>query len=729
MKLPITSFYRLQFGGEMTFARAASLVPYLADLGVSHLYASPIFEAQSGSTHGYDVIDPNQFSSALGGARGFKELRGALDAAGLGLMLDIVPNHMAASEENVYLQDVLRHGLSSPRAGIFDIDWGEDGRLTLPILGAPIEDVVAAGDLHLVGHGNEQQLAYYDRRFPLRQGTEKMPLAELLSSQHYRLTYWRDLAALNYRRFFDITDLIGVRQEDDAVFEETHRLIGQVVASGQIDALRIDHIDGLRDPLGYLERLAHFFPDPDDPPIYVEKILEGDETLPPEWPCRGETGYWLMGRLDRLFVPREAERSFAEAAPREFGREPFSSVVDNAKTDVVTQSFDHEFTSLAEELSIQADDLKTLAKAFDVYRTYLSPSAPDRVNRREGGRLTDFTEKAGLPDLHTLLSDQDSVEALRFQQMTGPVMAKALEDTSFYRHIRLLALNEVGADPSHFSLSADEFHEEIAARFAAAPFAMNATSTHDTKRSEDARARLIALTWDADEYAPRLAGIATRIEPPSERSGFHLVQAAIAAWPTNRSGTEDLAGRLRDYIVKAEREAKLETSWTDQNEDYERRLQEMTARLLSDHGPEVEAIVGAVETDVQHIAVARTVLKLTLPGVPDTYQGTEYRSHRLVDPDNRVLPQFDHDQAGKADREKYKIAKDLLTLRKSHTNLFLKGSYELVQSGEEVFAFARAVGDRRLEVAVKLRRHGDLPEQSGDLVIDHEAARVCLHRT
>jgi (1->4)-alpha-D-glucan 1-alpha-D-glucosylmutase len=722
MTTPITSFYRLQFGENMTFAKAADLVPYLNDLGISHLYASPIFEARPGSTHGYDVTDPNRFAAVLGGAEGFDLLSTALEEAGMGLMLDIVPNHMSASEHNIYFRDVLKHGRKSAYADFFDIAWGKDNKVTLPFLGKPLHEVLADGELTFGRETDEPVLCYFDRRFPVCPGTEHLPLRGLLDEQNYRLVYWRELEKLNYRRFFDITELIGVRQEDPAVFAETHRLIGEFVSSGRVQALRIDHIDGLRDPSAYLRQLAELFPDPKKPLIYVEKILEGEETLPSEWPVLGETGYWALGRVDRLFMPKQSQAAFSDYAASVFGEQSFDTIMSEAKDEILTTSFAHEFGALSNQLAVPDDELNRLARTFAVYRTYLSPDTEAEHNRREFGRLERFAEEAGTEQLLNVLGDPERDEALRFQQMTGPIMAKSLEDTAFYRFFTNLALNEVGADPTDHHLPVEHFNEAIKGRMAGFPYAMNALSTHDTKRSEDTRARLIAVAWHAESVVPAITRIANAIGGPNARSANHLVQAALAIWPGDEA--RSLAGRLKDYIRKAEREAKLETSWIQPNDDYENELDAAAERLVGERGADLDALVQSIASSEAMIVGARTVLKLTLPGVPDTYQGTEGIARNLVDPDNRYLPDWGSSSHDQLSERKQDMTRKLLKLRSSVPDLFIHGGYEPQNAEPGVLHYIRRGGGKLLSVAVQLEPEVELPQLKGSKVIDQPGARV-----
>ena len=729
----ITGTYRLQFGEGMTFDDAGRLAPYLASLGISHLYASPVFEARSGSTHGYDVTDHNALREALGGRAGFDRMVAALHEQGLGLVLDIVPNHMAASPENPWLWDVLAKGRASEHADTFDIDWEKSGgKVVLPILGAPLEDVLAAGELTVRG----DRLAYYETELPLAEGTGEGAVADVLACQHYEPSFWRDLHRLNYRRFFDITDLIGVRMEDEAVFDRSHRLIGELVASGAVDSLRVDHVDGMRDPKGYLDRLSGLFPDREQAAIWVEKIVEGAERLPDAWSVLGETGYAVMAWLDGVFVDTGAEAAFTDLY-RELtdDQRDFHAVEAAAKREVVAGPFAHEFAALAERVSAAADVpedearavLETVARSFPVYRTYLPAEG-------EADRLRTFAEPAkdlpGFDAVMGILTDPARPEALTFQQMTGPVTAKAVEDTSFYRWHRWSMLNEVGGDPSVFGRTPDAFHARMKERLSE-PLALSATATHDTKRGEDVRARLAAATHEpaywADQARAWWAEARDAREGVARVTAYVLFQTAIGFW--DEGARDTLADRLAEYALKAARERKRATSWTDQDEDYEERLEALARATCEGRLGEIVAETAArLDQAGQGIAVARTVLKAAVPGVPDTYQGREGTDLHLVDPDNRRPVDFGALASALPDDPAPKLAATaaMLRLRRDHPDLFEHGTYEPQETGDGVLAFARTHGSRTLRVAVATRPGAALPDLPGEAVLDLPTARVRL---
>ena len=737
-----TATYRLQFGENLSFADAAAMADDLAALGISHLYASPIFAARAGSTHGYDVTDPTRIAEHIGGRAGFDAMCEKLASLGLGLILDIVPNHMAASPENPWLADVMRHGEQSDYASFFDIDWrAGDGRLTLPVLGQPLKDALDAGELSVDTDDNwGAAVTYYEKRFPLsgveagglaRLKSDRSALKSVLDRQPYRLSFWRNLSELNYRRFFDITDLIGLRMEDRAVFEASHALIRELVKAGQVQGLRIDHIDGLREPRLYLDWLSEFFPGREDcPPIWVEKVLEGDEHLPAGWRTAGETGYGALSWLDGVLVAPSAEKVFTETAIDATGRDaPYREIVMNAKHEVMAQSFAHEFVRLGESLASMVDGfsaqtiteaLMEIAAHFEVYRIYLHTGAVPKlgplhaaIDHAKGDRPS---LARPLEALRPVLGDPDNALALRFQQQTGPVMAKAVEDTAFYRYMRLTALNEVGGDPARFGRTLKAFHAEMALRRERVPYSITATATHDTKRGEDARARLLALSDLPKSWREGALGwIAAMRDGLGERapSGTHLyllLQTLVGTWP--EQGAADYRGRLAQYLVKAAREGKEETSWIDQDPAYEKRLEQAIDHALTGEPARlIESLCGTITARADTRTRARTVLKLTIPGIPDIYQGTEFEERSLVDPDNRrpVDPARRRkaldDDMGEA---KFALTRGLLRLRRDHPDLFARGAYQPIDLGtENVIAYRRHLPEKCLLVVAHLR--GEVP--------------------
>src|SRR6266508_3292885 len=488
----VGSTYRVQLSGRFGFAAARGVVGYLADLGGSHLYVSPSLRARAGSPHGYDLVDPTQVAPELGGEAGLRALVAALREHGMGLVVDLVPNHMAASHENPWWVETLRHGPSSPSAKVFDIDWeAGGGRVRLPVLAAPLDRV--AGQVRVDG----DWVVYHQHRFPLAPGSYR------LEEQHYELVDWRRAAVDgNYRRFFDINELVGVRQEDPEVFELTHATVLGLVAEGLVDGLRVDHVDGLADPAGYLERLAGR----GVPWVVVEKILADGERLP-GWPVAGTTGYEFLAVADGLFVDPAAAATFADRYARLSGREPDPAALALAcKREVLRGSFGAEVAGVARRLPgdpvANRAAVVELAARYPVYRTYVGERASE-ADRAVVAGARSACEPEPTPALGAaldrlvaaLLLEPPAAEAVRrFQQLTGAVMAKGVEDTACYRDTRLVARNEVGGELARFGRSVAEFHEANAEREARWPRSLLATSTHDSKRGEDVRARLAVLS-------------------------------------------------------------------------------------------------------------------------------------------------------------------------------------------------------------------------------------------
>jgi (1->4)-alpha-D-glucan 1-alpha-D-glucosylmutase len=655
----VTSTYRLQMHAGFTFADAETVVPYLADLGVSHLYLSPVLQAVPGSAHGYDVVDHTRVGTELGGREGLLSLAAAARAHGLGIVVDVVPNHMALvapESSNAPLWDVLAHGRAAAHAHWFDVDWDAlDQRIGLPVLWEPLADVLAKNDLRLGDENDGHVLRYHDHVFPVADGTwDGSPSADVtavLDRQHYALASWRERdEILNYRRFFDVDSLIAVRVEEADVFEATHRVLLDLNHAGVIEGFRIDHPDGLADPTGYLEQLrAATVP---GTAIWVEKILEGEELLP-RWACDGTTGYDAAKAVSSALLDRSTAPALTAAWEKTGGDPSLEHVIAESKRQVVLDVLVPERRRLlrrAREALPQADAgklaeaLVELLVACEVYRAYVRPGRPVDDLARE--RLTDASEVAGAvrPDLRPelqqlarLATDPDSDPAhdfaLRLQQTWGPVMAKGIEDTAFYRWHRLVALNEVGGDPGLLDDAAPEqMHAWATRQQESWPLGMTTLSTHDTKRSEDVRARLLAVSGDAETWqrcSDATAGAAHELGVDGPTA--HLV------WQTLVGVGEIDDERLRDYLTKAMRESKQRTSWLDSNADYEQQVLAL-ARSCTAPGPLRSLLDSAADRNEQAIRAAvlgQKLLQLTLPGVPDTYQGCELVALSLVDPDNR----------------------------------------------------------------------------------------------
>lgn len=766
--------YRFQFHAGFTFDDAIKVLPDLVALGISHAYASPIQRARPGSTHGYDIVDHGEINPELGGEEAFIRFADALKGHGLGLVVDIVPNHMGVSKENPLWQAMLAWGRVSPDAQAFDVDWdrpGADGKILLPVLGQGYGAALAAGELKLVweaargGFG----LAYYDEWMPvgpltwpalldsaaaaLRQGSADREavlgvadglrslalqaargeaiyeraaalaggfvaqaegsralrkaveaaldahngaagqaasfeaLHRLLEAQNWRLAEWRLASSeLNYRRFFDVNTLAGLRVEIPRIFDKAHDLILRHVREGRIQGLRIDHIDGLADPEGYLQTLRRAA----GPGVYIvaEKILEPGEELR-RWPLAGTTGYDVMGPLDGIFLDPAAEAQLdalydqVRTDPRAPGEQLYA-----AKAELLETSFASERDAIVLDLAaIARADRDTrdlvaarlrraviaLVAAFPVYRTYLreggEAEAPDPADVAlldgvvaEAKRRLGPSGEAACDFIRTVLLDAGAVARRlpavaatvrrRFQQLTGPVMAKGLEDTLFYRHVRLLALNEVGGDPAHFALAPEDFHAAMQSRAADWPNAMTGTATHDTKRGEDARSRLIALADDPQGWADALAEterltsetVARNGDAPDANDRWMILQSILGAWPVelldkdDRKALKTFRERLDGYAEKALRESKRRSSWLEPDAEYEAAAKNWIAAIVSAKSPALEALRPLARRLARRgalISLARTAVKCVMPGVPDFYQGTEFWDFSLVDPDNR----------------------------------------------------------------------------------------------
>lgn len=675
--MPLGATYRLQLNG-FGLAAARDLLPYLDDLGIETLYVSPVTEAAPGSTHGYDVVDPTRVDPALGGPGALAALLDELGARGMQLLVDVVPNHMAVSAANRAWWDVLRHGPASAHAATFDIDWAaHGGRVLVAVLGAPLAEVVADGGLSVVDEDGEVRLAYAEHRFPLAPGSERPPgpldrrgAPAVLAAQHYRLAHWRlGRRQGNVRRFFDIDTLAGVRMEDPAVYRATHRLVLDLAADRRVAGLRLDHVDGLADPAGYLRRLRADVdaarPDGAAPPVLlVEKITARGEAVPAGWPVDGATGYEFGDlAIGLLVAPGSGDPGFAElarAAKREVQATLFPGQVRRLATLAAAAVEADEPGADADPADMEAAVVELTAQ-LDVYRTYLGAGPPSAEDRRrladaagraaarldaEGRRLAGalcrgLLERAdpGAPGPGDAGGRWTEV-ARRFQQLTGAVAAKGVEDTALYRTAGPAAAADVGGDPGGPAVSVADFHAAMEERHRTGASALNATSTHDAKRGEDVRTRLAVLTewsgWAAlvDRWHRahrRLAAV--ELDPLDER---RVYEATLGLWPRPRA---ELVDRVRAYAVKAAREAKRRTSWAEPDPGYEDALEHFVAAVLDPGRPpfggEMDEAAAAVGPAAAANALALLVLKMTAPGVPDTYQGTEVWAPSLVDPDNR----------------------------------------------------------------------------------------------
>ncbi len=885
-RIPVAT-YRLQFNPQFRFHDALEITGYLHRLGISDLYASPIFKSRPGSSHGYDITDPTCLDPELGTEEQFNELVRQLKQHDMGLLLDIVPNHMAISSENPWLMDLLENGIYSPYATFFDIDWNPpsstlENKIVLPILGSPYEQALESQELVLKLEDAGLFMRYHDHKLPLdvktyglvfghspkaiggenltfqqlSQLAEDMkrlpaitaawpakdkgqyrerqrikatflqvvnaspeardflleniallngkkgrresfrPLDSLLSRQAYKLAFWKEAREqINYRRFFDISDLIGVRVEEAEVFEATHSLILCLVRENKASGLRVDHIDGLRDPQQYLERLQqHLTPakdEADQRPLFymvVEKILSGDEALPEEWPVSDSTGYDFLNRINALFVDSSGAQALDGIYSSFTGSsESFAEIVREKKKQVMKELFPAETKALSHRLADIARQYdpgfspEELAKALievtaclPVYRTYTRnfqvlprdrkylESAFHETSRRNkiNSVALDFLRCVLFLEFPPYLATEQKKAwlrlVLRWQQLSGAVMAKGFEDTALYTYNRLTSLNEVGGNPASAGLSISEFHQYNLARLERWPHTLNATSTHDTKRSEDVRARINVLSEMPEEWErhltrwrqcnrtkkPEVSGLPV----PEPNMEMLLYQTLIGAWPLSEKDTYGFKERLKAYMVKAAREARASTSWLSPDSAYENSIIAFIDSILADDG-ENEFLKDFLQFQRQIAfygalnALAQALLKIASPGVPDFYQGTELWDFSLVDPDNRRPVNFSRrmkllDELSRQEnkgqlaslkqileswedgRVKLYLTYKALNLRKSCPDVFEAGRYVPLkvagQRQEHVCAFARLKGESWVLAAVprfftKLCLPGEFP--------------------
>lgn len=856
--------YRLQLTAEFGFEHAAAVLPYLAELGVSHVYFSPILEAQWGSAHGYDLTSYDQINPDLGGAEGFDRFAARARELGLGVVVDFVPNHMGVGKSrNRWWLSLLEWGQGSPAADIFDVDWSPPwpelrGKILLPFLGGPLDEVTARGELPVKFDPAEGRLDiwYFEDRFPLRPqdygavirarlpeaalGAEEPDMAalrrlakdfddlpagdaagcrraadlqtalallaaqssavakllheaaaaftiaprgseagegfeRLLERQHYCLAHWRQAASrVNYRRFFDISQLAAIRMEKPEVFERCHGLIGQLITEGKLDGLRLDHVDGLKDPAGYCRRLRRFVEQararrPKEArggPFYlvVEKILGTGEALRKDWPVQGTTGYEFITLSNGIFTDAAAARPLQHVAERFAGRPlRFPPLLAEAKGQVIDAAFGADldrlaahFHRLAPRLAMEEirTALRRIAIGFPVYRSYVTAVGASAEDRR----LIDLALAAALRGVRGrqrlvygalrrwlkaggARPAKAAEAAMRFQQFTAPVMAKGLEDTAFYRYPRLISLNEVGGAPEHMGVALAAAHRALAQRQRDWPLALSASATHDTKRGEDSRARLNILSEMPDAWERRVRrwarlnkGLRIRLGgrlAPSSQDEYFIYQGLVGAWPIEWlapgaliAPTAEMRERMKAYLVKALREAKLETSWLEPNEDYEHACLDFLEGLLDrDRSApfigDVTAFLREIAPYAMQNSLAQTVLKLTAPGIPDIYQGTELWDLSLVDPDNRRPVDFacrrDMLRAGPKSwaemqarwqdgQIKLHVIARILALRREMPDLFGRGSYEPLAVAERaaghVFAYRRRLGNRTVVVVL-----------------------------
>jgi (1->4)-alpha-D-glucan 1-alpha-D-glucosylmutase len=746
---------RVQLHQGFPFAAAAAVAPYLAALGISHVYSSPILTARPGSIHGYDVIDATTVNPELGGEAGFRDFVAALRQAGLGLIVDIVPNHMAV-DGNRWWNDVLRCGRGSRYAGYFDIDWddpGLGGKVLAPFLGLPYGAALAAGEIRLERSASgEPVVRYFDQEFPVGpEGAGSGSVHEVLERQHYRLAWWGVAGdEINWRRFFDINGLAALRMEDPAVFEATHATLLRLYGEGLIDGFRVDHVDGLADPGGYCRRLRRRLADSAPGRVaylVVEKILASGERLPTDWGVDGTSGYDFLNQIGAV-QHDSGNATFMERLWHEATGRPGLLAEEEvaARREVVELSFEAPLRAVVTALDRMARSdcstrdisaaairrgLITLLAHFPAYRCYPGEQA---MLARALAAAKAATRKAAHPVLEQLGTWLGGAEvaATRFQQLCSAVAAKAVEDTAFYRYGRLLSRNDVGCDAGRLGGSVADFHRDCAERRADFPAAMLATATHDHKRGEDLRARLAVISEVPEAWADFLARcerIGGEVPDPGDR--IMLYQMIVGAWPpllrdSDESGVLAFAERLAGWQRKALREAKLRSDWVVPNETYERVAADFLFRLFAPDGaflPLVRSFVDLIAPAGAVNGLAQMVLKLTTPGVPDVFQGTEFWDFSLVDPDNRRAVDYDARLvalaaeaalpsllAGWRDgRIKQAVMRRVLALRRRLPEVFALGDYcPLAVSGRlqpHVVAFSRSHGAASVIVVAPLLVH------------------------
>ncbi len=810
MQKPVAT-YRVQLNDEFTFNDLEAVLPYLSDLGISHIYASPIFKCRKGSKHGYDILDSNRISEQLGGRRAFEKVHKEACVLGLGWIQDIVPNHVAYDPENPMVSDAMRQGAASRFHRFLDVDWNHPsaklkGRILAPFLEDDYLKCLNRGDIKLVYH-NGFAARYKDKEFPVNAQTLDLKgssgeieqtlqsynsnperLDRLLSAQAFTLAHWKKaFKQINYRRFFDIADLICLRTEDPTVFEATHQLVFDLLSEKLVDGVRVDHVDGLREPQEYLERLRRRAPDAF---VVVEKILTGDEELRCEWPVQGTTGYEFLNRLNGVFIDPEGRVEMDRLYGQFTGcTETFSEILLRCKRQVIRELFWGDVGNLArmlqQTLSKQLDGKRfsrvelrhavaELLADFPVYRSYLTAQSPIEETV---GYLREALEKAkknlgtaaeALSIIEKVLGEDDlSMDALQFvmrlQQFTGAVMAKGLEDTAFYVYNRLLSLNEVGGSPAKFGVDTKKFHAFNAARQASWSLSLNATSTHDTKRGEDARARLDVLSemprefgehlqkW-ADLNADKKRKVNGRVAPERNEE-YYLYQTLLGAFPFKMHEVPQLSQRLSAHVVKALREAKIYSSWLNPRTTYENAVAEFATDLLNPQT--AEAFLEDFLPFQRKIAfygvlnsLSQTLLKTTSPGIPDFYQGTELWSLSTVDPDNRGSVDFRLRQAMLSDVSDAKLLAwaeflrhpedgkvklclifKALEFRKKHKTLFEEGAYIPLEvhgaRQKHIIAFCRRK-ENQFAISIASRFFTDMIKAEKGYEPEWKSTCICL---
>lgn len=715
---PLVATYRLQLTPTFGFAGATDLLGHIGSLGVSHLYLSPVAEAVAGSNHGYDVVDHRRVRAELGGEAGLFDLLDAAGRAGLGVIIDHVPNHASVerAELNPTWWAMLRDGPHSAAAAWFDVDWEQTGgKVIVPQLGQPADELVERGELTVFAGDDGHEIRYGPLRFPMAAGTEGLPVREALAAQHYELVWWRS-PRRNVRRFFTIDNLVALRVEDDDVAAVVDTIPRQLAGHDAFAGVRVDHVDGLADPEGYLRGLRSAI---GDRWLVVEKILASGETLPRAWPVAGTTGYEQVTAAEHALLDpagldpfNELWQELADAAGQAHDFEELERTARREVLDAgLAPDLDRLVRNARRDGSPSADDLRSgfveLTLALDRYRTYLpdpeSVAVLDTAERVAAARAPECAE--AIAYVAALVRSDVGVRT-RWQQLTGPVMAKGAEDRAFYRHQRLSSMCEVGGSPGTWTLDVADFHTHQQRVQSGWPTTMLTATTHDTKRSAAVRARSLALTTRAEEWAALVRAWISDHDVGSLRSTdiSLALQTAVTAWPLD-------ADRLNDYLVKATREADLATAWTEPDQQYEADLRSLATALVAetgDAGTPLARIATEIVRPGSAIGLGLLALQLTCPGVPDLYQGAPRELLSLVDPDNRRRPSWSAwghlvDDAlaespavdlDEPDTSRTRLVGGVLAARRDHSGAFgvAAGYRPIIVSGpdtDRVIAFAR----------------------------------------
>ena len=782
------STYRIQFHKGFTFKDFKEAIPYLADLGVSTIYASPILEAVPGSMHGYDTINPERINPEIGTLQELKAIAKQLKKLNISWIQDIVPNHMAFDPGNLWLMDVLEKGSESKYAAFFDINWSGDNNLPLmvPFLGSSLEDTIANGELQLIDKEGKFYLKYFDTEWPVNSQITDLnaPLNEVVDKQYYRLCNWEETDyQINYRRFFTVNGLICLNMQREETFTAYHKFISSLVQQDIFQGLRVDHIDGLYDPEGYLNQLRELAGE--NTYIVIEKILEEGESIPPLWPIEGTTGYEFLADANNLFTDQHAKKEltrFYERLVNDHTEIP--DQITNKKTAILEDHMAGELNNLGDlflELELATDEeisilpsgsLKKAIAAFlihcPVYR-YYGNELPLQGKNKEGIKglfkkisgIKDIEQAAALLEKIILDKPEDGNESyltragqfyLRCMQFSGPLMAKGVEDTLMYTYNRFVGHNEVGDSPEAFGISKADFHEKMAERQYHWPMSLNGTSTHDTKRGEDVRARLNVLSDIPEEWIKtvnqwRILNSALP-DVPDANDEYFVYQTLIGSYPMPGAADDDYAQRLNDYLEKALREGKMNSSWADPDVNYEEVLKNFAGRLMDKTGLFWESF-SDLHSRVADFGIinslSQLLLKYTAPGVPDVYQGTELWDLSLVDPDNRRPVDYQLRKNWLANIEDLPIIElwngrydgkiklwlqhALLIHRKENSDLFNKGTYLPLEvkgrHAKHVFAFARRYKHYWTIVALPLNLAGVVKDIE-ELELDWKDTRIII---